>query len=133
METNKMNVLIVDDDPDFTAQYAFEFREKGYEVFTAASRKEAEKVLKTLRPDAAVLDLMMENQDDGFVLAYKIKKAMPETTVVIATAVSGHTGMNFESVTDDEREWIKADAVFTKPVRIEQIIGEIEKRQIKVS
>jgi hypothetical protein len=38
---------------------------------------------------------MMENEDSGFILCYKLKRMYPEVPVIIATAVSAETGMWF--------------------------------------
>jgi CheY-like chemotaxis protein len=35
-------------------------------VATATTQKEAEDIIEKFRPDLAILDLMMENQDTGF-------------------------------------------------------------------
>ncbi|HPO50566.1 MAG TPA: response regulator, partial [Spirochaetota bacterium] len=49
----------------------------GFNVITAESEREAEKILENTRPDLAILDLMMENMDTGFTLSYHIKKKDP--------------------------------------------------------
>ncbi len=123
-------VLLVDDDSDFLLQQRYELEAEGYKVVTADGRKRAKEVLKELKPDIAIIDLMMEAPDAGFVLSYEIKKKYPNTPVIMVTAVTGKTGIEFSSITDDEKHWIKADTIFTKPVRTEQLLKEI-KRLVK--
>jgi two-component system, OmpR family, response regulator len=119
-------VLIVDDDHDFLIQMRLQLQNAGYEVLTAEGQKEAEELLADTHPDIAVIDLMMEFQDGGFVLCHHIKKKYPDVPVIMVSAVYSETGIEFDSTTDEERSWIKADRVLAKPVRFEQIMGEIE-------
>ena len=119
-------VLIVDDDPDFLDQMEIMFSSRGYQVSTAPGRAEAEKLFETFSPGIAVIDLMMENDDDGFVLAYRIRKKFPDCAVIIVTNVTGQTGIDFPGA-GDSSGWINADAILSKPVRFEQIEEELKK------
>ncbi len=124
--TEIKKVLVVDDDPDFRGQMEIMFSIRGYEVKTAPGRKEAQETFQTFVPDIAVVDLMMENDDDGFVLAYRLKKRFPDCIVIMVTNVTGETGIEFPGE-DDSSGWINADAVLSKPVRFEQIEEELRK------
>jgi len=119
-------VLIVDDDPDYLAQMAFQFSSRGYRVLTADCRKDAEEILAVERPDFAILDLMMENTDDGFLLSYSLKKRYPDVPVVLVTAVTSETGYEFSEKLSAS-SWIRADSILSKPVRFEQVLGEIDR------
>lgn len=123
----KKKVLLVDDDIDFLIQAEAKLKSGGYEIIKAQSQKEAEEILKKIKPDIAVLDLMMEHVDAGFSLAYRIKKEHPDLPVIIVTAVTSETGMDFDASTDEERSWIKADCFLQKPIRFEQLIREIKR------
>ncbi len=127
MEKTKKTLLVVDDDIDFLEQTLLVLKNAGYETVSAESQKEAEKLLETVNPDLAVVDLMMEHYDSGFILSYKIKKKYPNTPVIIATAVTSETGMHFDSQTENEKNWVKADLIMDKGIRHDQLIGEIEK------
>jgi CheY-like chemotaxis protein len=120
-------ILLVDDDPDFILQQKIPLEAAGHEVKTAASRQEAEALFEQERFDAAIIDLMMQEVDDGFALSYHIKKKSPETVVILASAVSSETGMEFDAATDEERSWVKADAFLAKPIRFEQLEREMER------
>jgi DNA-binding NtrC family response regulator len=123
----KRTLLVVDDDIDILEQTKIHMEAAGYNVVTAESQKDAEEILETLRPDLAILDLMMENQDSGFILSYKIKKMDPGIPVIIVTAVTSQTGIAFDVTTTEENSWIKADAIIEKEIRYEQLIGEVER------
>ena len=127
MDLKGKTILIVDDDFDYLFQLRFQISQWGCNVVTADSQKEAEIILENLKPDIAILDLMMENEDSGFVLSYKMKRKYPDGPVIIATAVSAETGMNFGISSEEDRKWIKADLHLEKGIRPEQLKMEITK------
>jgi len=123
----KKTVLLVDDDPDFVEQMRVQLQSLDFHVLPAASRAEAERILAEARPDLAVLDLMMEKMDDGFVLSREIKKQAPAIPVIFVTGVTVETGLRFDGSSEEEREWMQADALLDKPVSFEQIKQAIDK------
>ena len=120
-------ILIVDDDPDFLLQQKILLEATGYAVIEASSRGKAETLLETEQPDAAIVDLMMEESDDGFTLCYAAKKRYPNMPVIMVTGVVNETGLEFGANTPEEQNWVKADALLAKPVRPEQILNELER------
>lgn len=126
MLKEKKLVLIVDDDPDYLFQTKHQVESFGFDVVTAENVKDAISAL-TQKPDLAILDLMMETQDAGFVLAYKIKKRYPDVPVIIATSVTAETGLNFHLETEEDKNWIKADLYLEKGIRSDQLHREINK------
>ncbi|MFW5705874.1 MAG: response regulator, partial [Bacteroidota bacterium] len=94
---------------------------------TAESQREGEQVINSVKPDLAIFDLMMENEDSGFILSYKLKKKYPEVPVILATAVTAETGMSFDLSEDTNKEWIKADLFLDKGIRADQLEKEIKK------
>ncbi len=125
MDNKKKIILLVDDDEDYLFQTRMNIEQFGFRVVTAESQAEAEKLLETLKPDLAILDLMMEKDDSGFILAYKLKRKYPDVPVIIATAVTAETGMTFGVSTEEERKWIKADLYIEKGIRADQLHREI--------
>lgn len=110
MDYKNKTILIVDDDPDYLFQFSLILSNAGYKIVKANSQKEAEIFLESNKPDLAVFDLMMEQHDSGFVLAYKTKKMYPDVPVIICTAVGSETGICF----DTDKDWIKADVYLEK-------------------
>ncbi len=126
-------VLIVDDDVDFLAQMEVQLRAAGFEVVSAGGKDEAmETFAATDSIDMAIVDLMMEHMDDGFNLCYDLKKSKPGMPVILVTGVASDTGIEFETATRSERDWIKADVLLPKPIRFEQLLREM-KRLLKGS
>lgn len=129
MKTANMTktILVVDDDIDFLQQMELQLKAAGYDVRAAEGQKQAEQLLEQVRPDLAIVDLMMENVDGGFSLCYHIKKRDPSIPVILVTGVTAETGMEFDAATSEERSWVKADAMLAKPVRFEQLKRQIDR------
>ncbi len=123
----KKTVLIVDDDMDYLFQMKLKVEQFGFETITADGQKEAELIIESVKPDLAILDLMMESDDSGFILAYRIKRKYPDVPIIIATAVTAETGMSFNINSDESQQWIKADLFLDKGIRADQLQREINK------
>jgi len=121
------HILLVDDDEDFLYQHRIQLEHAGYRVTTATSRAEAEALADEAAPDLAILDLMMEQHDDGFVLSHHLRKKMPGLPVILVTAVTAETGISFTPTSGAERAWVGADAFLAKPIRFEQLRREVER------
>lgn len=120
-------ILVVDDDIDFLDQVSLLLEQEGFEVVRAQGRAEGEEALMRFRPDLAVLDLMMEEMDSGFVLCHEVKRLYPGTPVVMLTAVTAETGMDFKATGGDAQSWVKAEMILDKPVRPEQLKAAVRK------
>ena len=127
MKASNITILIVDDDVDYLFQTRIKIEKFGYKTITADSQREAELILDKIKPDLAIIDLMMENEDSGFILSYKLKKKYPDVPVIIATAVAAETGITFDINDENNRKWIRADAFLEKGIKTEILRNEIEK------
>ncbi len=127
LKKEKKKILIVDDDTDYLFQLRIALGDMGFDVITADTMKEAENIIEKTKPDLAILDLMMEQQDTGFILCHMIKNKYPDVPVIIASAVTAETGMLFDVTTEEERDWIKAELFLDKGIRNDQLQKEIHK------
>ncbi len=127
MTLDKKQVLIVDDDSDYLFQMKMHVESFGFEVITANSQKEAEQIIENTKPDLAIIDLMMERNDSGFSLCYKMKSKYPDVPIIMATAVASETGLTFGLNTQADKQWIKADLFLEKGLRKDQLLKEINK------
>jgi two-component system, OmpR family, response regulator len=125
--TNQKTILIVDDDIDQLQIISLYVKKFGYNPVQIDSQKKAEKYLTENKPDLAIFDLMMENEDSGFILSYKIKKKYPDVPVIIVTAVASETGMSFGIENSEDKNWIKADLYLEKNIREDQLHRAINK------
>ena len=127
MKKSDITILVADDDPDYLFQTVFNLKKEGYNTMAVESQTEAEALIERFRPDLAIFDLMMESDDSGFILCYKIKRKYPDVPVILATAVSYETGLSFSLDSDQEKSWIRADLYLEKGIRPEQLDQEIMK------
>ncbi|HNR36807.1 MAG TPA: response regulator [Candidatus Hydrogenedentes bacterium] len=125
--STKKTIMVVDDDSDYRFQQRVQLEASGYAVIEADSAEQAMEELEKTRPDLALVDLMMEEMDAGFTLCYHIKKKYPDVPIILATAVTRETGLEFDASTSEERSWIKADVLLAKPIRFDQLRREIER------
>lgn len=109
-------ILIVDDDIDVREVITETLSSNGYSVEVAETGEEGWEKFECFHPDLAILDLVMETFDAGFILAYKIKKSRPEVPVILATSVNQESEIQFDLNEAKERQWIKADMFIDKPI-----------------
>ena len=128
MADQKKKILLIDDDPDLLEGYMILLESKGYEVISAEDSAKGWKIFQQAKPDAAIIDLIMEEHDSGFVLCHKIKtddhgKDIP---VFLLTSATYLTGFKFGSSTAEEKEWIKCDEILNKPILIDDLTMKLE-------
>lgn len=82
----KPSLLIVDDEPNVLLTLKLVLEEDGYQISTAGSFAEAEKLMTASgRFDAVLTDLWMEKEDIGLELARSASKLKPRPVIVIFT------------------------------------------------
>ncbi|MBA3010640.1 MAG: response regulator [Proteobacteria bacterium] len=82
--TQKIKVMMVDDEPRFRETASTLLRKKGFETTIAGSGEEALSILAKTPHDVVVLDVKMEGMDGHTALA-EIKKIAPQTQVIMLT------------------------------------------------
>ena len=127
MKKSDLTILVADDDPDYLFQTVTGLERAGYKTISVESQAEAEAVISRIKPDLAIFDLMMESDDSGFILCYRLKRKYPDVPVILATAVARETGMSFSLDSESEKSWIRADKYLEKGIRAEQLDQEIMK------
>lgn len=121
-------IVIVDDDPDIRDALQSILVSRQYTALTAANRTEGLETIRAEKPDLAVLDVMMEANDDGFEMARELKqdtelKTMP---ILMLTGVKRETGIDFKSTAGDPT-WNPVDGFLDKPVKPDAFLAEVEK------
>jgi CheY-like chemotaxis protein len=131
MARNKV-ILLVDDDVDFLAAHRMALEAAGFQVHTARNSVEALETAARVKPGAAVLDVMMDQPDEGFVLARTLKQD-PRThniRLVLLSSVNEinrRKGLAFRfSDRDRDEQWLPVDKVLEKPVRPKKLISLLE-------
>jgi DNA-binding response OmpR family regulator len=115
---SKWQILIVDDDPLLLRSLQIDLLNNGYGVSAAGSAAEALGKLDTIRPDLAVLDLIMPGMS-GFDLAQQLRRHI-ELPIIMLTSI------------DDEKTVVEglqryADDYVIKPYRQSELRARIQK------
>jgi CheY-like chemotaxis protein len=71
--TVKKKILLIDDDKDFLFATKLILEKSGYEVFLAEDGKTGVEMWKSINPDLAIIDMMMETWGEGFSVLNKIR------------------------------------------------------------
>jgi len=114
-------ILVVDDDPDITFAISLFLKKEKHEVHTAASRAEGMTAVESFKPDLMILDVMMEQPDDGIAMAQELRRTGHTLPILMLTSVGRVTGMSF----DRDADLVPVDAFFEKPVRPEDLLKKV--------
>jgi DNA-binding response OmpR family regulator len=115
-------IAIIDDDPDIIDASSLVLTSKGYEVITANNPDDGYKIVKENSPDLIILDVMMNEPDDGFFLAQKFRKNKITTPIIMYTSVSKSTGIDY-----GVSEMVPVNEYVEKPISPAQLIEKVEK------
>lgn len=118
----RRRILYVEDDPDYREAVRAVLESEGYDVLEAASAEEGLALFKASPPDAALVDLMMEEVDAGMTLARELRAAGATIPVVLLSSVGDALANELAS---DE---LGVAAVLQKPVRRETLLGILRNR-----
>ena len=121
-------VLIIDDDPDYSEALKAVIESKGYKAYTAPNSVAGLKKIESSKPDLIILDVMMETKDEGFNFARKLKrseeyKAIP---ILMLTSIKESTGFDFGSEVGDDK-WLPVDDYCDKLIDMGDLMVRVEK------
>ena len=115
-------IAIIDDDPDIIDASKLVLTSRGYEVITATNPIDGYQIVIDKSPDLIILDVMMNEPDDGFFLAQKFRKENITTPILMYTSVSKAIGIDF-----GVSEIVPVDDFVEKPISPDQLIEKVEK------
>jgi len=120
-------VAIIDDDPDILDASSLVLKSKGYSVITANNPNDGYKIVKEKKPDLIILDVMMDEPDDGFFLAQKFRKDKIKTPILMYTSVSKAIGFDF-----GKNEMVPVDDFVEKPISPDELVRKVSELLKKV-
>ena len=118
-------VLLVDDDADFVEMNRILLEQNGYGVRVAYSGRQCLAEVAARRPDVIILDMVMENREDGFDVSRELRnsehtKGIP---LIMITSVNDRIPFHLEP----DRTWLPVDALLEKPVEPQLLLGIVDK------
>ncbi|MCK4806400.1 MAG: response regulator [Candidatus Aegiribacteria sp.] len=122
--TDKIRVLLIDDDPDFIEANSIVLEASGFEVLTASSGAEGLDMVRENNPDVVVLDVMMEQTDEGFAVARRIRsKLKSDVPIIMLTSVGQVTGYDFNP--EENPDFFPVDVFLEKPVPPSILVNKV--------
>ncbi len=121
----KKKILLIDDDKDFSFATKLILEKAGYEVFLAEDGKSGVEMWKSITPDLAIIDMMMETWGEGFSVLNKIRATDKgkDTPLFMLSAVDLQGPYNsFEP----PPEFPKVNKVLHKPIKADDLLQFVD-------
>jgi len=114
---NEPRVLVVDDESNITDLVSMALRYEGFEVETAATGRDAIRMVEKFRPELVILDVMLPDVD-GFAVTERLKSARVKVPILFLTAR--------DAVEDKVRGLtLGGDDYVTKPFSLEELVARV--------
>ena len=132
-------ILIVEDTPDMALALRMPLEATGYEVFHALSGQECLEMIKQVKPDLIILDVMMETTTAGFQVSLQLRSPDPQSEyakyrhvpILMLTAIHTTTSLRF----GPDEAYLPVDDFVEKPIdpdvlleKVQRLIGEAGKK-----
>ena len=129
----KPKILVIDDDPDFVEGLRIALEANNYEAYIAENGTEGLRLIRKIRPDLIVLDVMMDTLTEGFQVSYQLRSRDPQSEyasnskipILMITAVSQKMHMKFSLQTDED--FLPVDEFVEKPFRLDALLDKVKK------
>jgi DNA-binding response OmpR family regulator len=122
MQEGKYVILCIDDDPDVLMSLQVILEASGYIVNTAPDVQGGIQAFEDCRPDAVIVDLIMEEVDAGMELARKLRLVDAKVPLFMLSS----TGDYFYSTIDANA--LGLSGVFQKPIKPQILLKLLETR-----
>lgn len=126
----RKKLLIIDDEPDIIEFLSYNFRKRGYDVYSAGDGIEGLNAVSTSHPDIIIADIMMPRMN-GIVMCRQLKSDEQLRNIPLI----------FLSATNDDYQVLSAmdagaDHYVSKPIRVSvlaKMVNElIEEKALKI-
>lgn len=123
-------VLVIDDDQDFRASVRSLLETHGYAVIEADSGKDGLRKLLEHKPDAILLDIMMESAAEGYGVTQSIKyqdayQHCRNIPIIMLSSIEESPDERFPMAA--EVDMIRPDSYLTKPIDIPTLLEAVGK------
>jgi len=118
LDYKKLNILVVEDEPDLREILAFVLKDIGYNVFEAENGEVGLKVCQNQKIDAIISDIRMPKVD-GVQLLKSMREKSPEIPIIFL--VTGYA-----DIKESEVYKLGANAFLNKPYDINELTQKLE-------
>jgi DNA-binding response OmpR family regulator len=121
MEREMSLIAVIDDDSDILETTELILTTNDYTVITASNPDDGYKLVMKNLPDLIILDVMMDEPDDGFFLAQKFRRKNLTTPILMYTSISKAVGMEF-----GKGEMVPVDEFVEKPISSAELLAKVK-------
>jgi CheY-like chemotaxis protein len=122
----KRTILVIDDDIDLVEIIRLTLENEGYDVIDAQNGARGLELARERNPDLVLLDVMMGEIDEGFKVAYELRKGdTADIPIIMLTAVADQTGYDFDPAKDSD--FLPVDEFLSKPISPRQLVDMVRK------
>lgn len=115
-------IVIIDDDPSVVEACRLFLEKEGHQVDSAFNREEGMTLLNAAPHDLLILDVMMEQPDDGIAMAQELRNKGFELPILMLTSICKATGLNY----DRDDVLVPVDAFEEKPITPKRLIMTVK-------
>jgi len=113
-------ILVIDDDPDVRATLRIILESAGFTVGEAADGNAGMKIAEKIRPDAIILDLMMETVDAGSKVSTQLKSSGFTCPIYLLSAAGDSVRYNIDT------QQLGLAGIFQKPADPKTLIATLK-------
>jgi CheY-like chemotaxis protein len=125
-------LLIIDDDQDILDSLQVILESKGYTVDTASNKEAGLKLFTSKKPDLLILDIMMEQDLEGYGMLNEFRKdeSLKHIPIIMYSGMAKQLGVNFRSAVEDEKRFPNVSFVDKQEgtqeliLRIQELLSE---------
>ncbi|MFH0920296.1 MAG: response regulator [Fibrobacterota bacterium] len=121
VKRNLKTILIIEDDPDAVEMLTVFFEKKGDKVVSAENGIDGLTMIKFLKPDVIILDLMIPGMDGKSLVSRMRENIYMKDKMIIVIS-----GMFTQHYTGETIQDLDVQAVFSKPVNLKKLYASIE-------
>lgn len=114
-------ILVVDDDPDVVEACRLVLEAEGYELSEANNRQDGMARVAEAEPDLIILDVMMDQPDDGIVMARELRRDGIQAPILMLTSVNKVIGLELGA----DSEVLPVTEFCEKPIEPAQLIEDV--------
>lgn len=114
-------ILIVDDDPDLREVASLVLDQDGHEVTSAENRTTGMQAVEDFAPELLILDVMMEQADDGIAMARELRRNGFDAPILMLTCMPRVSDATF----DRDDDMVPVTEVYEKPIDSHTLVEKV--------
>ncbi|MBT3241895.1 MAG: response regulator [Bacteroidetes bacterium] len=122
-------ILLIDDDQDLIDAFQIAIESQGYNTESANNGSDGYLKIKSHNPDLVILDVMMDNDLEGYNLLHKIKEDQiyHNLPIIQLTGMVDQLGVNLRSAVEEQDELpnVYFENKPIDPLRLIELIKEL--------